>query len=51
MRVIRDECRFGVYVDGEWLDLGRATLAVTRQHEESRYPVMEWVPESMLPEK
>ena len=51
VRIIDGRRRFGYYVDGEWIDIGRAFIAMTRCDEETGYYEMHWVPESMLPEK
>lgn len=47
VRIINGERRYGVYVDGECIDMGRAVIAMTVHHVETGYYKMEWIPESM----
>jgi hypothetical protein len=43
VRRIDGQWRLGFYLEGEWVDLGRAVLAMTEHHEETGGYKIEWV--------
>jgi hypothetical protein len=42
LRVVNGEPHLGFYQDGEWVDLGRAVLAMTEHHEGTGAYKIEW---------